>query len=284
MLQLSDNISTKIVVAYKEVEVKIENSTNSLLLEQSANAIKITLDSRETERRRAMRCQLPGDLAKALQIHGSDGARQIHRILNELSLGTEEILQEECVPEVSWLTKIHRAPPILSSDPNSNLTSEPVANVLATPESQPEIQSTPGSDSHVPMVTYPSVRQNPVHIEPLRAQTSVHATSSFSFDSSTIHVSRPQYRPLPAAVDHEIEAPEYWKVLEHVDRQAVLLTEKLGGRRIATAEDITRSLANLTLRETASLEPADHPALFGSDVWLSKFRVGAAGELLVSQP
>jgi hypothetical protein len=71
--------------------------------------------------------------------------------------------------------------------------------------------------------------------------------------------------------------------LEHVRKQAASASSDLRGISNPTADDITYFFASLTLRST-TFDPADFPSCFGDDFWLSKFRIGAAGELFVSLP
>ena len=61
------------------------------------------------------------------------------------------------------------------------------------------------------------------------------------------------------------------------------MRDNVRGNTNPTADDIARYLSSLTLQST-SLDPLDHPDLFGDDVWLSKFLIGAAGELFVRGP
>lgn len=95
---------------------------------------------------------------------------------------------------------------------------------------------------------------------------------------------RQPYRALPAEIQHEIDAPEYWKVIEHVHKQASKIGSKLHRRNgeAGNLDDLAADFGLLGLGHTA-LNPDDCPNLFGGDVWLSKFRLGAAGELFVSQ-
>ncbi|KIX03638.1 uncharacterized protein Z518_07191 [Rhinocladiella mackenziei CBS 650.93] len=93
---------------------------------------------------------------------------------------------------------------------------------------------------------------------------------------------RQPYRALPVEIQHEIDAPDYWKVIEHVHKQASKIGNRLHRRNYEAGnfDDLAAEFAGLVLDHTV-LDPNDCPNLFGNDVWLSKFRLGAAGELFV---
>ncbi len=178
-----------------------------------------------------MRSQLPGYIAaELLDIIDSRGEKQIYRILNELETGTEDILREEGISRVSWLSETHRSTPV----------PPPVASQTMIDEM----------------------------IE--------HAAGTFPINY------RQPYRVLPAEIQHEIDAPNYWKVIDHVHRQASRIGSKLHRRNDegASFDDLAREFAGLVLNNNI-LDPADRPDLFGHD-WLTNFRLGAAGELFVS--
>jgi hypothetical protein len=94
---------------------------------------------------------------------------------------------------------------------------------------------------------------------------------------------RQSYRALPVEIQHEIDAPDYWKVIEHVHKQASKIGNRLHRRNDETGnfDDLAADFAGLVLDHTIQ-DHNDCPNLFGNDVWLSKFRLGAAGELFVS--
>lgn len=90
-------------------------------------------------------------------------------------------------------------------------------------------------------------------------------------------------RPLPVEIQHEVDAPLYWKVIDHVHKQASKIGNRLHGRNDAAGnlDDLAAEFSGLMLDDTR-VDPDDYPNHFGNDVWLSKFRLGAAGELFVS--
>lgn len=247
----SSNISTKLVVTRDRTQVTVDTTKSSLIMKQDAQGLSITLPSNVAERMKCMRSQLPTHLSEILQIYDARGERQIYRILNELELGTDDILITEEISEVSWLEKTSR--------------------LASTLEPQPQIEA-PGQEIQA------STSHSQAYIEIHEVETIVRAASSISISNS--RAPAPRFRPLPATFVHELEAPDYWKVLERVDKQARRVANTSQNVVNPTLEDITQLFASLTIRNT-DLDPADLPNLFGSDFWLSKFRVGAAGELFV---
>ncbi|KIW23153.1 uncharacterized protein PV07_11373 [Cladophialophora immunda] len=117
---------------------------------------------------------------------------------------------------------------------------------------------------------------------PIASQTSDLADDEPNVVVSPIHGSHRQpYRALPVEIQHEIDAPDYWKVIEHVHRQASKSGNTLHRRNdeAGSFDDLAADLAGLVLDHPV-LDPNDCPNLFGND-WLSNFRLGAAGELFV---
>lgn len=72
-------------------------------------------------------------------------------------------------------------------------------------------------------------------------------------------------------------------MIEHVHKQASKMGNRLHGRNDGAGgfDELTAELAGLMLDHTVP-DPDNYSNLFGSDLWLSKFRMGAAGELFVS--
>jgi hypothetical protein len=95
-----------------------------------------------------------------------------------------------------------------------------------------------------------------------------------------VHPPPPPYRALPETLNHQIEAPDYWKVLEHARKQGQSLGSGVRGLSDPANDDFANMFGGLNLG-SASLEAAVYEDLFGKDVWTSGFRVGAAGELFV---
>ena len=256
-IQTSADMSTKLVVVQDSVPVKVVNDRISLLIEQNDEGLSITLPKDKAQRMLCMRGQLPGRLAEILNIYDSRGEKQLYRILNELECGTDAILLEEEISRVSWLPETCRPdPPPPAEGPGGTLQRQ-LAHVV---NEQPE-------DGQ----TYPVEIGEPE--SPIRAMGSIAANS---------YQDRPTpFRALPDVPDHATEAPLYWKVLEHVRRQAASFMHVNDNGTHPPPENITQAFASLSL-EGDDIDPADYPNLFGSDFWLSKFRVGAAGELFVS--
>ncbi|KAF1811695.1 hypothetical protein P152DRAFT_418319 [Eremomyces bilateralis CBS 781.70] len=90
----------------------------------------------------------------------------------------------------------------------------------------------------------------------------------------------PPRHALPEIPNHAVEAPDYWKVLEHVHKQAESAGSDFRDVSSPATDDFTRYFASLTVHSTR-FDPSDYPSLFGADFWLSKRRIGAAGELFV---
>ena len=263
----SADMLAKLVVVQDGDPVKVECDRPSLIMKRDEAGLRITLPRAEMERRQSMRGQLPGYLSELLHIYDSRGEKQIYRIINELESGTDEILLEEEISRVSWLVE----------------TSRPA----------------PASQSEIPPQPQSSIRQSsnfvngetedpPTHAQPYleigEFETAIRADASISANhSGGIHPPPPPFRALPERLNHAEEAPDYWKVLEHVRKQAASVGSDLRNISNPTTDDITRYFASLTLYST-SFDPADYPSCFGDDFWLSKFRIGAAGELFVSLP
>ena len=257
-VQTSADMSTKLVVIQDKVPVKVLADRLSLLIEQNDGGMFITLPMDKTQRMQCMRGQLPGRLAEILNIYDSRGEKQLYRILNEIESGTDAILLQEEISPVSWLPETCRPdPPQPAEDSVSALQQRPAHIVNGQP-----------GDDHLDPANTDELES------PLRAMSSV-APNTYPYRQSA------PFRALPAVLDHASEAPLYWKVLEHVRRQAASFGHVNGRGLHIDPDDIAQAFASLSL-EGVHLDPADYPKLFGHDVWLSKFRVGAAGELFVS--
>jgi hypothetical protein len=257
-IQTSADMSTKLVVVQDSVPVKVVNDRLSLLIEQNDEGLSITLPKDKAQRMLCMRGQLPGRLAEILNIYDSRGEKQLYRILNELECGTDAILLQEEISRVSWLPETCRPDPPPPAEVPDGILQRQLARIA---NGQPK-------DSQ----TYPVEIGEPG--SPIRAMGSI-AANSYQDRSP------PPFRALPDVPDHATAAPLYWKVLEHVRRQAASFMHVDGNGTHTTPENITQAFASLSL-EGDDIDPADYPHLFGNDFWLSKFRVGAAGELFVS--
>jgi hypothetical protein len=265
----SAHMSTKLVVIQDDTAVKVECDRPSLIMKQDEARLLITLPFAKTERRQSMRSQLPGYLSELLHIYDSRGEKQIYRIINELESSTDEILLDEELSRVSWLAETSRPAP--ASEPETE----------TTPQPQPSIRR---SSNFVNGEIEDPPRHAQPYLEIREFETAIRAANSISVNhSGGIHPAAPPFRALPEILNHAVEAPDYWKVLEHVSKQAASAGSDLRDISNPTTDDVIRYFATLTLHST-SFDPANYPSLFGDDFWLSKFRIGAAGELFVSLP
>lgn len=258
----SADMSTKLVVVQDDTAIKVECGRPSLIMKRNEAGLLITLPFAKTERRQSMRGQLSGYLSELLHIYDSRGEKQIYRIINELESGTDEILLDEEISRVSWLAE----------------TSRPV------PPSEPETETPPQPQSQSSIFVNGENEDPPRHAQPYleiqELEATIRAAGSISVShSGGIYLPSPPFRALPRTINHAVEAPDYWKVLEHVRKQAVSAGSDPRDTS-PTTDDITSHFASLTLHST-SFDPADYPGCFGGDFWLSKFRIGAAGELFV---
>lgn len=265
----SADMSAKLVVVQDDTAVKVECGRPSLIMKRDEAGLIITLPLAKTERRQSMRGQLPGYLSKLLHIYDSSGEKQIYRIINELESGTDEILLDEEISRVSWLAETSRPAP--ASEPETETPPQPQSSIRR-------------SSNFVNGETEDPSRHAQPCLEIRESETAIHAAGSISVNhSGGIHPPPPPFRALPEILNHAVEAPDYWKVLEHVRKQAASAGSDLRDISNPTTDDITCYFASLTLHST-SFDSADYPSCFGDDFWLSKFRIGAAGELFVSLP
>jgi hypothetical protein len=265
----SADISAKLVVVQDDTAVKVECDRPSLIMKRDEAGLLITLPLAKTERRQSMRGQLPGCLSELLHIYDSRGEKQIYRIINELESGTDEILLDEEISRVSWLAETSRPAP--ASDPETETPPQPQSPIRRSPN------FVNGETENPPRNAQP-------YLEIREFATAIRTAGSISVNhSGGIHPPPPPFRALPEILNHAVEAPDYWKVLEHVRKQAASAGSDLRDISNPTTDDVTRYFASLTLHST-KFDPADYPSLFGDDFWLSKFRIGAAGELFVSLP
>lgn len=130
----------------------------------------------------------------------------------------------------------------------------------------------------------PETRRSAPIPSPVTPQTSDSADDEPNLPTSPIQTNdQRSYRALPVEIQRENDAPDYWKVIEHVHKQASKIGRRLHRRSddASNFDDLAADFAGLVF-DHGILDPDDYPHLFGSDVWLSKFRMGAAGELFVS--
>jgi hypothetical protein len=255
-------MSTNLVVMQDDVAVKVECDKASLIMDQDESGLRITLPIDKMKRKQTMRSQLPGKLSELLNIFDSRGEKQIYRILNELESGTDDILLDEEISRVSWLAETCRPKP-----PTREYTESQQRSGPPPPSSASTIRDTENARE------YP-----PLYLKDQEFEPAVRTAETISI--SPTNNPRPAFRPVPEVDDPELEAPDYWKVLEHVRKQAALTCDDSRGGASTTADDITSLLESLSL-ESTSLDPLNYPNCFGDDPWLSRCRVGAAGELYV---
>jgi hypothetical protein len=312
----SDDMSTNLVVDVDGTRVKVKSEAASLMVDCDAETgIRITLPLNKTERKRSMRAQLAGRLAELLQIHDLRGEKQLYRIINELETGTDDIMDEENISRVTWLPETSRPPPEEGSEDSSETSKDeedlPVNEAAPahesrelsegeeqTPANNPETardtssqgqqrsaNSRPSTDD--PFVDTPAVAELTTQMFAQRViEIRQFASTVPAADDVPLHYAEevlpppPPYRALPEAFNHQVEAPDYWKVLEHARKQGQSLGSGVRELSDAANDDVANLFDGLHLGNTR-LEATAYQYLFGKDVWTSRFRVGAAGELFV---
>ncbi|KAJ9605358.1 hypothetical protein H2200_010015 [Cladophialophora chaetospira] len=260
-IHTSSTMSSYLKVVQDGHEIKVPTARPSLIAKHDHNMLKITLPAELSARKQCMRSQLPGYIAEELlDVIDSRGEKQIYRILNELESGTDDVLLEEGISRVSWLPEIRRPAPAF-----------PAENAPPSPHMALQTSGLANEEQNGLSGLYQTQAELPIDDIPRQAVAAFPTTY------------REPYRVLPAEIQHEIDAPNYWKVIEHVHRQASKIGSRLHHRndRAGSLDDLTAGFATLAL-DNDMLDPADHPGMFGSD-WLSTYRLGAAGELFVSQ-
>lgn len=267
----SSNMSAELVVNLDDKPVRVEYDKALLDVKHDPSSLVITLPFSRRLRLQNMRAQLPGYLSDLLQIYDSRGERQISRIINELDSGTDEILLSEEISKVSWLAEVSRPQPNME-----------VVLDTSSPAQQPRFSAGPSAISPGRVRAEPP-RYDRVRLEIFEFENVVPAANSITIDHSTdVNVQPPPFRVLPDTFNHAVEAPNYWKVLAHVRRQVSSIANNAQNTSNVSAEELAHYFSLLTIRNT-NFDPADYPSLFGDDFWLSKFRIGAAGELFVSK-
>jgi hypothetical protein len=248
-------MTSDLVIYQDNKKVKRPISVPSLLGKHENGVLEITLPEAEPAARQCMRAQLPGYISrKLLDIFDFSGEKQIYRILNELETSTDDIVHQEGISRVSWLPQTNR------------------------PALTPYAIATQGIP--VPVV---EEADRLVHTTQLNGHQAVAVEEAVTSTTATSLIPQLQhYEPLPASIPHELQAPHYWKVIEHVHRQASKIGNSLrpGFGASVSVDDLASNLANLGLGD-AGIDPNERPDLFGRG-WLSNFRLGAAGELFVS--
>lgn len=266
----SADMSGKLVIVQEEIAVKVECDRPSLIMKLNEAGLSITLPLAKTKRQQSMRGQLPGNLSELLHIYDSRVEKQIYRIINELESGTDEILLDEEISRVSWLAETSR--PASASEPETEIPPQPLSSIRR-------------SSNFVNGETEDLPRHAQPYLEIREFENGIRAAGSISVNhSGGTCPPPPPFRALPVTFNHAVDAPDYWKVLEHVRKQAASVGSDIRDISNPTTDDVTRYFASLTIHSTTGFDPANYPSLFGDEFWLSKFRIGAAGELFVSLP
>lgn len=259
-VRTSQDMQTILWVRQGEHTIKASMNQAYLKMKREGNSFRIVLPQQPRERRSCLRSQLPKSLVKELGIFGSSAEKQIYRFINELDMGTDELLATERIPHAdSWLTKTERLPQPAEPD----VSDIPTANGLITLPAPPSLSATvaPQTDSEYD--------EGAVVISSTQTRLASYAR-------------REVYVQIPATVNHEVDAPEYWKVLEHIRRQArgVVWRNRQPEQTLTSTNEYIAFLNDLTRSRNGSTDLSSYPELFGSDD-LVKHRIGAAGELFV---
>lgn len=228
-----------------------------LVVEERQDCLRIVLPENGKERKLCLRSQLPSSLVDFLQIQESNAEKQIYRFINEVDMGTDELLSDEAIPHVEWLLRTERVqlpgPRYeFATSTNGRLSDlQPL-----TGHGDQSSTTTVGSDEDELVVSSTQTRNRPYH----RHQA---------------------YIQIPEEINHRQHAPDYHKVIAHVRSQ----TASVKWRNVPREEthtvryQLTEFFRTLPF-EGNELEAASRPTLFGSDAF-SNFRLGAAGELFV---
>ena len=249
------DIRTKLVIGDPEAGVEAFTSKVSVIVRNDDQGLRFYLPGNNMHEKRCLRNRLPEALINELQIFKNGAENFVSMLLNDLDQGTDEIIYAESIPHCdSWLEKTVRPPPQVTI-----VTTETIPNSFGHPS--------PGSVSR-------QVSSNDIDNEQLL----------FASDRTTnFHHIRRISAQIPATVDHVVDAPGYWRILEHARSQAVGVVWRAQGDDSTLSSTITQTvwLENLRRSQRGSTDLSSYDCLFGSD-GLSKYRLGAVGELFVS--
>jgi hypothetical protein len=311
----SDDMYTNLVVSVDGARVQVESEAASLMVEcDDEEGLRITLPLNKTERKRSMRGQLAGRLAELLEVHNLRGDKQLYRIMNELDTGTDDIMDEENISHVTWLTRTSRPSPQKVADDYSEIFEDGEETSANEADTTQTSRGIPNDEEEIPANeaefvqesngqsqqrsasrsrTEDSFLETPDVIQVITQRLTQRVIEIRQFaenvpaaDDVPLHYAQdvlpppPPYRALPEALNHRVEAPDYWKVLEHARKQAQSLGSGVREPSDPANDDVANLLGGLNLG-TVGLEAIAYQDLFGKDVWMSRFRVGAAGELFV---
>lgn len=244
-------------------EIKVPTNKAFLLMSREDQAFRIVVPKAQDERKSCFRSQLPRKLATELGIWDASAEKQLYRIINEVDMGTDQLMEEESIPPASWLQKTERPMPI-----------------VRTPVRSSSILTPQGSTPEGHRIEHGGLTNlfDGLRIVDVNEETGVHSPAQY------IANYRPnrQYITIPATISVETVPEHYSKVLKHVHRQAVGVKWRHGtvNSTMSTTSDLTNHFATLEIHGDP-LEASSRPQLFGADNY-SNFRLGAAGELFVS--
>jgi len=77
-------------------------------VKEKQDCLRIVLPESERERNLCLRLQLPGFLLDLFMIQEGKAEKQVYRLINEVDMGTNELISDEAFPHVGWLSKTER--------------------------------------------------------------------------------------------------------------------------------------------------------------------------------
>jgi len=257
---ISPHIRTEYIVRQNNINVSADARKAYLVVEEKQDCLRIVLPENKRERNLCMRSQLPGILMDLFMIQKSKAEKQIYRFINEVDIGTNELITDEAIPHVGWLSKTVRVQPLMPSIDHTQLST-----------------SINGPPSSLQLLTTQGDRRSTVTISHEEDEVIVSSTQAGNgYDHR-----REAYTQIPLELDSVQDATEYKKVLEHIHSQAA----SVKWRNVRQDHTHTKRYPFTDFFGALPLEgnefdAASRPTLFGSD-GSSKKRLGAAGELFV---
>lgn len=254
-VRISSTMRTLLVVDQNGNEVKVDSNKVPLVLDRQGQSLRIVLPADELQRRSCFRNRLPTMLCELLKIQDVIAQKQVYRILNEVDLGTDEIMAQEDIPAASWLEKTARSAPLLSSA-----------------ESIPELASGSKADS---------MQAEARKISPSTEQTQAGANLKTLLSPPSRSDSSHGKTCIPTTLLSQQEAIRYHEVLEHVRMQArKFIGCSIGGKILDSFAGLARDFGKLAI-SGKKLGSTPLSELFGNDD-PNNIRIGAAGELFES--
>lgn len=261
---VSGNMFNMYCLKQGEKEIKVPTDKASIIVSTEDHSLRIVVPKDFIKRKSCFRSRLPQSLASVLGLYTTSDEKQIYRIINEVDMGTDQLMHEEDIPSVSWLEKVERVQPITQPTTTSSLD-------LPNLNNQPNRRDVSEED-------FVSALGNLALTEE-RSAPNVQSQQQFVFTS------RPSrhFISIPATLSSNTVPPQYHKVLQHIHRQAVGVQwrDRTQSPDLTITSELTAYFANLAVQGDP-LEAFSRPELFGSDQY-SHFRLGAAGELFVSE-